>query len=96
MNRQQVREILLASGFKLKQQPDGTEDLNPYCYTAAAALLQAGREESARVVNARRPAIPEMPARRTTISGNIRAHLEAKSREIEQIAYAILAQKDEL
>lgn len=44
MNKQRVKELALANGFKLKQQPDGTEDLNPYVYEFAAALAaEAGR-----------------------------------------------------
>lgn len=38
MDKQKVKELALANGFKLKQQPDGTEDLNPYVYEFAAAL----------------------------------------------------------
>jgi hypothetical protein len=47
MNRQQFKAVLLAAGFKEKLQPDGTMDLNPYCYAAGAAPLQAGRDEVA-------------------------------------------------
>lgn len=47
MNRQQLKTIFLALGFQEKLQPDGTMDLNPYCYAAGAALLQAGRDEVA-------------------------------------------------
>lgn len=38
MDKQKVKELALANGFKLKQQPDGSEDLNPYVYEFAAAL----------------------------------------------------------
>lgn len=38
MDKQKVRELALANGFKLKPQPDGSEDLNPYVYEFAAAL----------------------------------------------------------
>lgn len=44
MNKHQVKELALANGFKLKEQPDGTLDLNPYVYQFAAALAaEAGR-----------------------------------------------------
>ena len=44
MNKQKIKELALANGFKLKQQTDGTEDLNPYVYDFAAALaVDAGR-----------------------------------------------------
>lgn len=38
MNKQKIKELALANGFKLKQQPDGVEDLNPYVYEFATAL----------------------------------------------------------
>lgn len=38
MNKQQIKELALANGFKLKEQPDGTLDLNPYVYKFAHAL----------------------------------------------------------
>jgi hypothetical protein len=38
MHREQIKELALANGFKLKTQPDGTEDLNPYVYEFAKAL----------------------------------------------------------
>ena len=45
MNKQKIKELALANGFKLKQQTDGTEDLNPYVYDFAAALaVDAGRD----------------------------------------------------
>lgn len=37
--KQQVRDLALANGFKLKPQPTGADDLNPYVYDFAAALL---------------------------------------------------------
>lgn len=38
MNKQQIKELALGNGFKLKEQPDGSMDLNPYVYDFAAAL----------------------------------------------------------
>ena len=32
MNKQQIKELALENGFNLKEQPDGTLDLNPYVY----------------------------------------------------------------
>jgi len=44
MSKERIRELALASGFKLKQQPDGTMELNPYVYEFAAELMaEAGR-----------------------------------------------------
>ena len=45
MNKAKIRELALANGFKLKEQPDGTMELNPYVYEFASALMaDAGRE----------------------------------------------------
>lgn len=46
MNKQQVKELALANGFKLKRQPDGTEDLNPYVYEFACKLISIVAESS--------------------------------------------------
>lgn len=40
MNKQRIKELALANGFKLKEQPDGSMELNPYVYAFAAALIQ--------------------------------------------------------
>lgn len=37
--KERVRELALQYGFKLKEQPDGTTDLNPYVYEFAYALI---------------------------------------------------------
>lgn len=39
MTNDQIKEIALANGFKLKEQPSGEMDLNPYVYDFAKALL---------------------------------------------------------
>lgn len=39
MTNDQIKEIALANGFKLKEQPSGEMDLNPYVYDFARALL---------------------------------------------------------
>lgn len=39
MNNDQIKTIMLANGFKEKDQGDGRMDLNPYVYAAARALL---------------------------------------------------------
>lgn len=48
MNKQQIKELALANGFKLKGQPDGTFDLNPYVYEFASALALAAEAEAGR------------------------------------------------
>lgn len=39
LTNEQVKEIALANGFKLKAQPNGEMDLNPYVYDFARVLL---------------------------------------------------------
>ena len=40
MNKQYVKELALECGFKLKEQPNGDLDLNPYVYTFADKLIK--------------------------------------------------------
>lgn len=42
MNKEQIKQLALDSGFELKPQPDGTMDLHPYVYQFAAKLLPKG------------------------------------------------------
>ena len=51
MTKAQIRELALANGFKLKKQPDGSMDLNPYVYDMMIALLNAAREQAASKVD---------------------------------------------
>lgn len=46
MHREQIKELALANGFKLKPQPDGSEDLNPYVYEFAAALTEHMQQQN--------------------------------------------------
>lgn len=39
MTEQEIKELALANGFKLKEQADGSLDLNPYVYDFVAAVL---------------------------------------------------------
>lgn len=39
MTNNEIKEIALANGFKLKEQPCGEMDLNPYVYDFARALF---------------------------------------------------------
>ena len=45
MTNERIKEIALANGFKLKEQPDGEMDLNPYVYDAMrkSMLLKLGQ-----------------------------------------------------
>ena len=40
MYKQYIKEAALECGFKLKEQPDGSMDLNPYVYTFADKLIK--------------------------------------------------------
>ena len=40
MNKQYIKDVALECGFKLKEQPDGSMDLNPYVYTFADKLIK--------------------------------------------------------
>jgi hypothetical protein len=39
ISNEEIKALALANGFKLKEQPDGTHELNPYVYEFARALL---------------------------------------------------------
>lgn len=45
MNKANIKELALANGFKLKEQADGSMDLNPYVYQFAAALERLATAE---------------------------------------------------
>ena len=49
MDKQQVKKLALDNGFKLKQQPNGEMDLNPYVYEFAAALTAKANERVAKL-----------------------------------------------
>lgn len=40
MTNEEIKAIAVQSGFKLKEQPDGTMDLNPYVYGFARELTE--------------------------------------------------------
>ena len=39
MNERYIKQVALECGFKLKEQPDGSMDLNPYVYKFAEELV---------------------------------------------------------
>ena len=52
MTNDQIKEIALKSGFKLKEQSDGSMDLNPYVYDFTRSLIQENnREVSGRILD---------------------------------------------
>lgn len=40
LNKETIKQIALENGFKLKEQPDGSMDLNPYVYEFANAIAE--------------------------------------------------------
>ena len=40
MNKRYIKQVALECGFKLKEQPDGNMDLNPYVYIFADKLIK--------------------------------------------------------
>lgn len=42
MTNDDIKAIALANGFTLREQPDGSMDLNPYVYGFARAMFGAG------------------------------------------------------
>lgn len=40
MSKQYIKDVALECGFKLKEQPNGGLDLNPYVYTFADKLIK--------------------------------------------------------
>ena len=51
MTNEQIKEIALANGFKLKEQQNGEMDLNPYVYEFARALVILKLDEAANDIN---------------------------------------------
>ena len=45
MDKEKIKALALANGFKLKEQADGSMDLNPYVYQFAAALERLATAE---------------------------------------------------
>jgi hypothetical protein len=41
----EIKSIALENGFTLREQPDGSMDLNHYVYTFAMAMYRKGRSE---------------------------------------------------
>ena len=47
MDIKKIKELALANGFKLKEQADGSMDLNAYVYDFANAIEQAAKAHEA-------------------------------------------------
>lgn len=46
MTNEQIKKIALACGFKLKEQPTGEMDLNPYVYDFARELIKQNQQSA--------------------------------------------------
>lgn len=46
LHKHEIRSLALESGFKLKPQEDGSEDLNPYVYTFVGRVLSRSADNS--------------------------------------------------
>ena len=46
MDRETIKALALQEGFKLKEQPAGEPDLNPYVYHFAERLVQESTQQS--------------------------------------------------
>lgn len=45
MTNEQIREVAITNGFKLKEQTNGKTDLNPYVYDAFRAAIKQKLKE---------------------------------------------------
>lgn len=45
MNKEQIKQLAQDAGFKLKNQPNGDFDLNPYVYSFAESLLNSHMQQ---------------------------------------------------
>ena len=50
MDKTQIRKLALANGFKLKPQPGGTQDLNPYVYDFALVVAAGSLDAEADLI----------------------------------------------
>lgn len=57
LSKEQIRDILVENGFKLKPQPGGQEDLHDYVYSAVWAVISAVTTEG--TPNSHRPMLSE-------------------------------------
>lgn len=60
LDRHAIREIALESGFKLKEQPDGSIDLNSYVYEFARRIESEAQGEIVELIISKKPNRPEL------------------------------------
>lgn len=54
LTKDKVKQLALDNGFKLKQQPDGSMDLNPYVYQFAEEMQKVLNDVELRRADARK------------------------------------------
>lgn len=59
MNKEMIKQLALDNGFKLKEQPSGEMDLNPYVFDYAAALISPLEEGIAELQETNRSLLAE-------------------------------------
>ena len=95
MDLQKVKELALANGFKLKEQADGSMDLNAYVYDFANAIEQAAK---AQAVPDGFVVVSQKDLLELTIAINavdLATHTESKTNEVremwQQVALKLMA-----
>jgi len=71
MTRNQMRDLALQFGFKLKRQDNGEEDLNPYVYDLMEALLRMKYTDSNQL------RIKQLEKERDELNAQLNASLDA-------------------
>ena len=95
MDIQKIKELALANGFKLKEQADGSMDLNAYVYDFANAIEQ---EAKAQAVPDGFVVVNQKDLLELTIAINavdLATHTESKTNEVremwQQVALKLMA-----
>lgn len=73
-----TRSILLANGFKLKEQPSGAKDLHPYVFQGVAAVVDAAIDSAIKTIASAMPGDCQPP--RDTLAGLMFAIAEMAAR----------------
>lgn len=60
IDNSEIKKLALQSGFKLKEQPDGSMDLNPYVYEFARKIESETQGEIIQLIISKKPNRPEV------------------------------------
>lgn len=91
MDLEKIKELALANGFKLKEQADGSMDLNAYVYDFANAIEQAAKADTDDQITVSYERLQEL------IEIGVKAALEAKEPSKAQAVpegFVVVNQKD--